>query len=94
MDTREAEVLLHDFTARLRHRSYDRLVARYLNQSEHHSIGGPSGTEYQLEVQAWWDDGQPGNMRVIVAIDDGGWSAFKPMSIDFIMAPDGSFVGE
>jgi hypothetical protein len=31
---------------------------------------------------------------VIVAIDDGRWRAFSPLSVDFIMAPDGSFVGE
>ena len=28
------------------------------------------------------------------AIDDGGLRAFAPLSDDFIMAPDGSFVGE
>jgi len=94
MDTREAEVLIHDFVARLRHQSYGDLVARYLDKTEHRSIRGPSGADYQIEVQALWDDRQPGNMRVIVAIDDGGWSAIKPMSTDFIIAPDGSFVGE
>jgi len=31
---------------------------------------------------------------VIVALDDGGWSAISPMSDDFIMAPDGGFVSE
>jgi hypothetical protein len=30
---------------------------------------------------------------VVVAVDDGGLSAFKPMCDDFIVAPDGSFVG-
>jgi hypothetical protein len=28
------------------------------------------------------------------AIDDGGWRAFIPLSADFIMAPEGRFVGE
>jgi len=46
-------------------------------------------------VQAFWDSPrQPGNLRVIVAIDDGGWRAFRPLSADFIVASDGSFVGE
>jgi hypothetical protein len=28
------------------------------------------------------------------AIDDGGWRSFAPLADDFIVAPDGSFVGE
>jgi hypothetical protein len=55
---------------------------------------GVSGTRYQVEITAFWDSGKPGNLRVLAAIDDGGWRAFKPLSTDFIMAPDGSFVGE
>jgi hypothetical protein len=31
---------------------------------------------------------------VFVQIDDGGWRAFTPMSDSFIIAPDGSFVGD
>jgi hypothetical protein len=31
---------------------------------------------------------------VLASIDDGGWSAFIPLTDDFIIAPDGSFVGE
>jgi hypothetical protein len=29
-----------------------------------------------------------------VSIDDGGWRAFLPWTDSFIIAPDGSFVGE
>jgi hypothetical protein len=48
-----------------------------------------------VEVLALWDEGRPGgNLRVMVSIDDGGWRAFKPLTEDFIIAPDGSFVGE
>lgn len=35
-----------------------------------------------------------GAIRVIGSIDDGGWRAFRPLSDDFIRAPDGTFVGE
>jgi hypothetical protein len=33
-------------------------------------------------------------MRVLAAIDDGGWHALVPLMASFIVAPDGSFVGE
>jgi hypothetical protein len=55
---------------------------------------GPSGTTYQIEVEAFWDDEEGGNLRVCVAIDGGEVSAYRPISSDFIIAPDGSFVGE
>jgi len=35
-----------------------------------------------------------GDVRVLVAVDDGGMYAFKPLTDSFILAPDGSFVGE
>ena len=56
---------------------------------------GPSGTKYKIEVEAVWDSGtKGGDLRVIGSIDDGGWRAFHPIGRDFIMAPDGKFVGE
>jgi hypothetical protein len=41
-----------------------------------------------------WDDRTGGDLRVIGSIDDGGWRAFRPLSSDFIVRPDGTFVGE
>ena len=41
-----------------------------------------------------WDRGKEGDLRVLVMIDDGGWHAHGPLVEDFIIAPDGSFVGE
>ena len=57
-------------------------------------IESPSGATYQLEVQVFWDDRAEQNLRVMGSIDDGRLSAFHPLSEDFIIAPDGSFVGE
>jgi hypothetical protein len=53
-----------------------------------------SGTPYQVEAEAFWDSTKEGDLRVIVKVDDVGWRAFVPLSEDFILAPDGSFVGE
>ena len=90
----EATRILDEAVAELRREPYETLVARYLNESDTRVIAAESGVQYQVEVQAFWDGRQPGNLRVIIAIDDGGWRAFNPLSMDFIVASDGSFVGE
>ena len=94
MDEVEATKLLETTLESLRALSYLELVDRYLNSHEHRETVGESGVNYQIETQAFWDTGDPGNLRVLVSIDDGGWSAWSPLSVDFIRAPDGSFVGE
>jgi len=61
---------------------------------EHVSRGiGPSGAVYQLVTDVVWDDEKLGYIGVVVdlyedAVPHGG------LCSDFIMAPDGSFVGE
>lgn len=54
----------------------------------------PGSPWYQIEIQVFHDDPKSGNIRVLGSIDDGGWRSIIPLSEDFIMAPDGSFVGE
>lgn len=55
---------------------------------------GSDGKKYAVEIQAVWDDKKHKNLRVLCLVDDGGWRAFMPLSDAFIIAPDGSFVGE
>jgi hypothetical protein len=69
-------------------------LKRFLDNSETHDVVAPSGVTYQVETYAFWDEKNAGHLRVCVAIDDGGWRAFLPLGKDFIVAPDGSFVGE
>jgi len=93
MDKREAkEILAHKLKV-YRKRSYDDLLYLLYTQDTE-EIKASSGVVYQLEFQAVWDDKEGGNLRVMGAIDDGGFRAFVPLSDDFIIAPDGSFVGE
>jgi hypothetical protein len=66
----------------------------FLDNSETRELVAPSGVTYQVETYAFWDDKNAGHLRVSVAVDDGGWRAFLPLGWDFIIAPDGSFVGE
>ena len=95
MDEAEAKGILAQQIERLRSMSYAGLQ-RFVKDEEHLEVKGESGVVYQVEVQALWDDGRPGgNLRVMVSIDDGrGWRAFKPLTSGFIVAPDGSLVGE
>lgn len=93
MDKAEALQLLERHLSGYRTRTYDelKLLVRAPAVAE---ATGPSGAKYQIEVEAFWDDKPEGHLRLICAIDDGGWRAFAPLSLDFIMAPDGTFVGE
>lgn len=92
MDKVEARQVLAGKIAQLRRRSYTDLL-RFM-EPEGLEVAGPSGTIYQLEVQAFWDDKRSRHLRVLASIDDGGWRAFAPLCEDFIIAPDGSFIGE
>jgi hypothetical protein len=94
VDKHEARTILAEQVSALRSRSYEELRTSLLNDSETFEIVGASGTKYQVELQAHWDSGNGGPLRVFALIDDGGWRSFKPMGEDFILAPDGSFVGE
>jgi hypothetical protein len=93
MDKKEAKAILLEQIERYRNRPYQELV-KLIGKDEHFLIKGRLNTEYQVEIQAFWDDKSQTNVRVIGSIDDGGVSAFFPMSVDFIRAPDGTFIGE
>ncbi|MGE3975208.1 MAG: hypothetical protein AB7F59_11850 [Bdellovibrionales bacterium] len=56
---------------------------------------GASGTKYQLQIEAFWDGNENGNLRVAVMVDDGGFfRSMFPLSTDFIISPNGNFIGE
>lgn len=93
MNKQEAQSLLRACLARYREYSYAELKTR-LGEIETCQVVGESGVQYQVEVQVFWDDKLQQNIRVMGAIDDGGWRAFLPLTDSLIMAPDGSFVGE
>ena len=93
MSKGEAIAILERQLDRYRGLRYGELL-RLLDESQYLEVTGPNGTCYQVKIYAFWDDEQLAHLRVIGAIDDGGWRAFAPLSRDFIVAPDGSFVGE
>ena len=93
MDKTEATALAEEWALRLRQLPYATLVGR---------IGQPPVTEeverggvtWQIEVTYLWDSAPGGDVRVIVAVDDGGIRARFPVTSDFILSPTGRFVGE
>ena len=93
MNKQEAQSLLSDCLAGYRNYSYDELQTR-LGEIDTCQVNGESGAQYFIEAQVMWDGDRQQNIRVMGAIDDGGWRAFMPLSADFIMASDGRVLGE
>ena len=93
MDKTEARLLLQTQLQPWRRRSHAEL-ANEVGHSHHFQLTAQSGTLYQGEIQVFWDAEPNGAIRVWGSIDDGGWRAFVPLTDSFILARDGTFVGE
>jgi len=96
MNKEEARSILAEALGAFRSKSYEELSA-LIGSPLNFERKGPSGTEYQIELQVMWDSPRTpgGDIRVIASIDDGRFpSAFMPLTADFIKRPDGGFVGE
>ena len=92
MDKADAQSLLSQELSRYRELPCAELFS-LIDDSETVERTAPSGVIYQIEMQVVIDDAARQTLRVIGAIDDGGWRAFSPLSDSFILSPDGSFVG-
>jgi hypothetical protein len=95
MDKNEARALLTQQLMPYRRRSYDDLV----NLEGTHSVialCGPSGADYQIEIEVMWESPREKvNILVMGTIDDGRLpGALLPLCDSFLLAPDGTFVGE
>ena len=94
MNRDEARSILRVRVAELHREPYDFLKSNWLGQPDCEEITGDSGAEYQVEIEAFWDDETAGHLRLVASIDDGGWRSLTPLTDDFIIAPDGFFIGE
>jgi hypothetical protein len=91
----EARMILGEWVGRLRVLPHGELLDRYSEVQVVDISHAPSGTPYQVEIESFWDDRKKQNLRVLVTVWPGETApAFKPISDDFIMAPDGTFIGE
>jgi hypothetical protein len=93
MNREEAKSVLSNELKKYRTRSYDDL-RRHIGTQNDFTVIAPSGAEYQIEVDFFWDSRTDGTVRVMGVVDDGGPSALHPLSGLFIVAPSGEFVGE
>ena len=93
MDQEVAIQLIDAEIAKLRMRPY-RELAKLVGSTETREIAGEDRKTYQLEIQFFWDGPKHGPIRVMVSADDVGLRAFHPLTRDFIMALDGTFIGE
>ena len=87
MNREEALSLLDAHLDQYRKLRYAEIAAK-IGEEEFPVVVGPSGTEYQMEIQIRWDHKPNGNIRVLGAIDDGGLRAFMPLCSDLLMRPD------
>lgn len=85
--------LLHDVIVEYQARPYQELAQR-IGQDDVRTVRGADGREYQIEVEAIWDDQPGGAIRVVGAIDDGSFRAGLPLSEDFLATPEGKFITE
>ena len=94
MNREEALTILRERIRELRNLSYAELL-RYLDNAIVDEVSAPGGQAYQIEIEATWDDRPGSELRVFATIDDGSlrW-AICPLVEDFIIRPDGTFVGE
>jgi hypothetical protein len=95
MDKTEARAILVGQLASYRVLTYGELV-KLVGDHQAIEVRGPSGTEYQVEIEVMWDSPRDkADILVMGAIDDGRLpGALSPLCDSFIRAPDGRFVGE
>lgn len=86
--------LLAPIVTRYRQRSYDFWRTSLGAEPITFEFAVDDATECQVEIEAFWDDKQGGDIRVVFSIDDGGWRACFPVTDSFIMASNDTFVGE
>ena len=94
MNRADARARLQELLDDYRRESY-RELQRLMDVPDTRVVRGASGAEYQVEVEAMWDDKPNGDLRVMGTIDDSAlWSSILPLTHGFIITSDGRFVGE
>ena len=92
MNKQEARTLLAEKLEDYRRLSYSELAAK-IGHDDYLTAVGPSGTEYQIEVQLFWDGQPDGNIMVSGGIDDGRFlAALAPLCDSLIVSPPGTRV--
>jgi len=94
MNKQEVERIANEVGSRYRARPREELL-RYIDDQDDFEVVAPSGNRYQIEVSAVWDDQKGNDLRFLISVDDDTFTAaIAPLTVDFIVAPDGHFIGE
>jgi hypothetical protein len=80
---RIAETMVRELETLLHAEARKRAEARRVDRRE--VVAG--GERLQVEVEYLYDSGQSGPVRILVSVDDGGLSAFVPVTRDTIVVP-------
>lgn len=95
MDKREARQILQAELVPFRAKPYAELVEMIGAEPVTVQRTGPSGREYQTELEVFWNDRPQGDVIVMGFIDDGGWKAsFFPLCVSFVKSLSGEFLWE
>jgi hypothetical protein len=92
MNDEVVHALIDIWLRELRQRTYK--VVSLMGNPQTREVTGADGKNYQLGAEVFWDGERSGDILVIVAGDDGGWRAFRPLTRDFIMSRQGAFIGK
>jgi hypothetical protein len=87
MNNEEAKVILDEYLSSYKSRTFNELL-ELLEEGQQFEVTAPSGKEYQIEIQALWDDNLGGDLRIIISIDDGWWRAYFPLTSGFVVSPE------
>ena len=90
MNKLEAQSILDQQLSIFAHRPYSELAA-LVDVPKNISVQSPSGVEYQIELNVFYDSGKGGDLRIFGSIDDGGLRAIVPLTKTLIMKPDGEW---
>lgn len=86
MDSREAIAVLRGNLDEYRRLTYSDLQAK-VGEDRHFQVVGPSGAEYQVEVQVFWESVPGERLLVVGSVDDGGFRAFMPLCETLVAEP-------
>jgi len=86
MNRTEAAAILAEQLERYRAKPYAELLT-LTGDLEVYEVSGPSGHHYQIEIEVMWDHKPGGELRVVASIDDGGWSAIRPLCQSLLVPP-------
>jgi hypothetical protein len=93
MDKREAHQIA-DVELRLyREMPYERILAKVGTQECFERVS-EKDEPYRIEFDFFFDDADEANIRVSAMISYSFWTDFSPVGSDFIIGPDGKFIGE